>query len=280
MTNLARTSSIVLALLVLGACAAPGAPGPTAAAGSTSTPRAPLRAQDGGAPTANVSPQRPTLSSDTNVAADGTVELESGVAWDPHDVLDVPISLRFGVAPETEAFLNISPLSITRLPGKDAHGFSDPEIGVRSRLSHDPDGVSTAVQASVKLPVSDRDEGLSTGEADAYLAGIVTGRAGPVSLLGYYRLGALGERRGGVDVEHAAALNAGLGLTDRLGCYAELAGQFVPEQDLHSVFLIAGMNYVLDNGSILDWGVQTGLSEDAPHSRALVGWTVNLGRWK
>ena len=276
MNQTLRRLAILLALLALGACATPPAP----ATGSTHAPPAPRRTQDGGAPTANVSPQRPTLSSDTNVAADGTVELETGVAWDPHDVLDVPISLRFGVAPETEAFLNISPLSITRLPGKDAHGFSDPEIGVRRRLSHDPDGVSTAVQASVKLPVSDRDEGLSTGEADAYVAGIVSGSAGPVSLLGYYRLGALGERRGGVDVEHAAAFNAGLGLTDRLGCYAELAGQFVPEQDLHSVFLIAGMNYVLDNGSVLDWGVQTGLSEDAPHSRALVGWTVNLGRWK
>lgn len=294
MSTALRSVSIVLVLLGSAACATP----PAATANRTATgpgarlPAAALQAPaprtgpfqtspaTSTAPVADVSPQRPSLSSDTNVAAEGFAELESGVAWDPHDRLDVPLSLRVGVAPDTEAYLNVSPLSITRLPGRDAHGFSDPEFGVRWRTSHDPDGLSTAMLASVKLPVSDKDEGLSTGEADAYLGAIVSGNLGPVSLLGFYRLGALGERRGGLDVEHAGSLVAGLGLTERLGSYVELAAQLVPDQRVQDVYVISGMNYVLDGGSVLDWGVQTGLSEDAAHTRALLGWTVNLGRWK
>lgn len=276
-----RSVSIVIVLLGGGACTTPppatAGSGPMASGAAAPWQSAPAPAAT---PVADVSPQRPSLSSDTNVAADGFVELETGVAWDPHDRLDVPISLRFGVAPDIEAYVNVSPLSITRLPGRDAHGFSDPEFGVRWRTSHDPDGLSTAMLASVKLPVADKDEGLSSGEADAYLGAIVSGAVGPVSWLGFYRLGALGESRGGVDVEHAASLVAGLGLTERLGSYVELAGQFVPDQRVHDVYVISGMNYVLDDGSVLDWGVQTGLSDDAAHTRALLGWTLNLGRWR
>ena len=46
---------------------------------------------------ATPTPQRPTISSDTKLTAPGTIELESGVAFEASESFDTPKTLKLGL---------------------------------------------------------------------------------------------------------------------------------------------------------------------------------------
>lgn len=227
-----------------------------------------------------VTPQRPTLSSNTATTARGTYELEAGVALDPGDSLDTPVVLKYGLEEATEVFAGWSPLRLVDRPGDDGEGIGDLVLGLRHRLSEETeDRPATAVQAAIKLPTADEDQGLGTGEADFFLAGIASRTVGTVPLTGYYQLGLLGEQDGdGADLQHALALAAGFPLEGRFDAFAELAAVLEPENDFDAVFTTLGLTYLLQPGQVADVSVVLGLDRDAPDYVLQVGFTQNLGR--
>ena len=225
--------------------------------------------------------QRASFAADTTTVDDGHVDLELGLGWDPRDLVDWPLNLNVGVGPRTEAYLSTSLWTVVARPGPDARGPADVQLGVRHRFSDDDDGPLFALQPQVQLPTGDEDQGLGSGEVEAYLGAMVTLPAGDWIWTGFYQLGAVGEDGGGRwDSQHAASLTAGYRVHDTLGLYAELVGVRTHEQDLDELFVIAGAHHLLSDEWMVDWGVQAGLNDDAPPTQLILGFTRALGRWR
>ena len=225
-------------------------------------------------------PQRPTVSSDTSTTAEGTAELESGVAIDPGDSRDIPLTLKIGLNDRTELFTSWSPYQKVDLPGTDGRGPGDVFIGTRTRLFEEKESrPSGALQLQTKLPAADEDEGLGSGEVDFFGAGILTKNLGPVTTTGFYQLGFLGEvDDDGTDLEHTFAIAASTSIGDGFSVFGEAAGIFTPEADDEQVFATTGIAFSPGSSIVFDAAVVTGLSDDAPDFQILFGVTTNLGR--
>lgn len=222
-------------------------------------------------------PQRPTFSSDTNTAAEGTVELEAGLVVDPDDLFATPVNLRYGAGPATELFVGGSPLNYVSGAGEDEVGIGDLVLGVRQRLREEDRLPSFAVQVAMKLPTADEDQGLGTGELDASFAAIASKAVESLSVTGYYQVDVLGDPAGGTALAHGLALAGGHPVADRVGAFAEVAAIFVPEQDVDQLFTTFGATYAASPSLIFDLAFVVGF-EDAPDLQVLVGLTHNLGR--
>lgn len=227
----------------------------------------------------SVTPQRPTLSSDTATTVEGTVELEVGGRWERDTGSDVPTTLKYGAGPATEVFLDGSPL--VHDDEADETGFGDVALGVRHRVRDETGGApAVAVAGKVKFPTASRSDGLGTGELDASLAGIVQKTVGVFPLVGYYSFDVLGDPTGGADVGHSLALASGTPAWGRLAGFAEVAGVFVPEQKTDEVFTTLGATWSASHLLVLDAGVVLGLSDDAPDFQVVFGLTHNFGRFR
>lgn len=225
-----------------------------------------------------VTAQRPTLSSDTATSYEGTFEVEGGLAFDPSDSFDSPVSVKYGVGPATEVFLGLSPYQSVDQGGADGDGFGDLTLGTRHRFWEEADGPgSAAFQLVTKLPTGDEDEGLSTGEVDFFGAGIYTAALDVATLTGYYELGVLGEDPGsGSDLQHVLAVAAARNLHQHVGVFGELATVLLPEGE-DSVLATLGATYAVSSSLVFDAGVVLGLDEDAPDAVFQVGFTTNYG---
>lgn len=228
---------------------------------------------------ASVTPQRPTLSSDTSTTAPGTSEIEAGISLDDDGNFDSPVLLKYGVSPITEVFVGASPLRIADSPGRDDRGVGDAWFGLRSRLREETAYVpSVAAQIAVKLPVANEDHGLGSGETDVLFAAMAGHQIEDWYLVGFYQLGLLGEvGDGGMDIEHDLAVAGSRPLEPDLALFGEVAGQFVPELDIESVFTTWGVAYMLHPSIVVDVALALGISNDAPDAALLVGFTRNFG---
>ena len=223
-------------------------------------------------------PQRPSVSSDTGTTAEGTLELELGLALDPDDALSTPVGIKYGSGPRTEVFLGLSPFNRLELAAGDEEGFGDLVVGTRHRMAEGEGGrPSFAVQAAVKLPTADDEDGLGSGELDASFALIATRAFGAGSGTAYYSFDVLGDPAGGTDAAHVLALAGGRSIGGSWGAALELAGLFAPEDD-DSVYLVtANLTRALHPWLVFDVGVSAGLESDDPDPALLVGLTRNLG---
>ncbi|MEM7203511.1 MAG: hypothetical protein AAF628_24820 [Planctomycetota bacterium] len=228
--------------------------------------------------TAAVTPQRPTVSSDTNTTHRGTVELETGVVVDHDQSFDVPTTLKYGAGAATEIFGSWLPYRWLEAPGDDTSGVSDPALGLRHRFWDETDAApSAAMQLAVKIPLADEGAGLSTGEPDAFAAAIASKAFGPFGATAYYQFGVLGQSAGGVDIEHTGALAGSLALTDSIAAFTEAAAIAVPDQGIESYFSTSGLALAVSRSWVLDVGVLAGWNHDAPDLAFIVGWTANFG---
>jgi len=223
-------------------------------------------------------PQRPSFSSDTNTAARGSVEMETGAQVDPNDALSLPTSFRYGAGDATEVYVGLSPYEVVERPGDDGEGFGDTTVGVRHRFFTREDGTSGALQVQAKLPTGEESEGLSSGEVDGFGAAILThvfdGGAGTTL---FYQLGLLGDPDGsGTDTEHALAFAASAPLPHGFGVFAELLGIDGPDDDPAS--LQAGFTRSVLPSLVFDVSAIVGLNSDADDAVYLAGLTMNLGR--
>lgn len=225
-----------------------------------------------------VTPQRPTVSSDTQTAAVGTFELEAGVSLDPGDAEILTTTLKHGLDERTELFLGWIPYGRIDLPGDDGDGVGDAVFGMRRRV-WERDDTAAAFQMATKIPTGDEDEGLSTGEIDFLLAGIVShDLPGGPSLVGYYELGVIGEPRDAdTDLQHLFAVAASESLRSDLVVFGELS-------KLHAAFGedplqgLVGIAKQARPGLVYDAAVSVGLNEDAPDFVLLLGLSTNIGR--
>lgn len=228
---------------------------------------------------APVTPQRPTVSFDTSTTAEGTVELEAGVTLDPGDAVDTPSTVKVGTGPGTELFVGWSPWQQLSRAGDDAEGSGDVVLGARHRVwDGDDQTPSAALVLSGKLPTAGTAGGRGSGEVDLRIGAVLHQSFGPVSANAFYQYGALGSATGaGTVSEHTATLTAGLGLTDTVSTFVELAGIAVPSQGTESLFAISGVAWAASPACILDAGVVAGISDDAPDAQVFLGGTWNFG---
>ncbi len=226
---------------------------------------------------APVTPQRPTLSSDTNTTAEGTWEIETGVTEDPGDALFVPTTLKFGAGPRTEVFVAAAVYERVEVPGVDAEGFGDLFLGGRHRFYESGGGSSFAGQVVTKLPTGDEDEGLSTGELDFLVAAIGTQVLERLSLTEFYELGILGDPDGpGTDERHSFAFAAGHPLIGDTGGFAELAW-ILGRDDVDPAFTTVGITQSISPELVVDLAVVLPLNDDAGDTLFVLGLTTNLG---
>ena len=231
---------------------------------------------EGAAP---ATPQRPTVSSDTNTTGEGTFELEAGVEVDPGDAFASPTTFKYGADERTEVYLGLSPYNVVdRSPASDGKGFGDTVLGVRHRVWEGEGATSAAFQVNVKLPTASESEGLGSGEVDAGAAGILTqgiGERGAATL--FYELGSIGRPSGGDrDLAHTLALAGGLSLGERAGLFAELSSLSRPG-DTDPLAVILGATYAPNPSLVFDTGLRLGLNSDAPDAVLVIGLTTNLG---
>ena len=231
-------------------------------------------ASDGSAAT----PQRPTLSSDTNTTVEGTFEVELGGTWDPDSFIDTPTTLKFGAGPATEVFIGWSPFLYVENPGRNEYGVGDVAFGMRHRFqtetSYSP---ATVIQTSVKFPTANEKDGLGSGEVDASFAGIATKTFGEYGVTGFYSLNLLGDPSGGADLGQSLALSSSTPKINDLSFFGEVAGVWIPEQDTEQLFSIVGLTFNPRPSCVFDCGVLIGLNQDAPDLQFVVGLTQNLG---
>lgn len=226
----------------------------------------------------SVTPQRPTLSSDTGTTAPGSFELESGVAVDFGDSFSLPSVLKYGAGERSELFLGLSPLDVLSLPGEDADGVGDAMVGGRHRLWEGADQTSFALQWTTKLPTADEARGLGSGELDFGLAAILTQVLDDRTVgTAYYELGLLGDpAASGVDEQHALAIAASRSLSGHFGVFGELS-HVSGVDGVDPLVATVGVTRALAPNVGLDVGVALGLNDDAPDAIFLLGITLNFG---
>ncbi len=224
-----------------------------------------------------VTPQRPTYSSDTNTTAEGTTELEAGLAVSRDGDFSSPDTLKYGAGARTELFVGVSPFNVVERPGDDGVGFGDLQVGVRHRFWEGDDGLSFAGRVAGKLPTADESEGLGSGEPDVLVAAIAAQTLGSATaLVGYYEYGALGDPSGGGAIDqHAFALAGSHAFDQRWGLGAELASIHSKGSDV--TFTTWYGTYAVQPSLVLDAGIAAGLTDDAEDLLFQIGMTWNFG---
>jgi len=226
---------------------------------------------------ASPTPQRPTVSSDTNLTAAGTIELESGVSYEAGESFDTPSVLKLGLSDSTELFVGFSPQRSTEVPGPNPRGAGDVVIGSRMRIYEEGD-FSTALQLATRLPGGNGGDSGNRGESDFFIAGILGNQYDDLSVTGFYQLGLIGERGDdSIFAEHTVAFAAGAPASESVGLFGEVAGIFRPDLDSNAILATAGASWAWAPNLTLDGALMIGLTDDAPDYQLLLGLTWNLG---
>ncbi len=223
-----------------------------------------------------VTPQRPTLSSDTNTTAVGTIEMEVGASIDPGDSAALPLLLKYGLSEGKEIFAGATVLKQVEFMGNTEVGFGDMILGGRMRF-HEGEKFDAAGLFSVKLPTADENSGLGSGEMDFLGAGIMTAPLGETaSVTGYYQFGLLGDPAGGANTQHLFAISPSVAIAEDLSLFGELAIYKTQGAADHSLLML-GMAKTLAPDMIADAGLVFGVNDAAPDFSLFVGMTINLG---
>ncbi len=232
------------------------------------------RSLPGGEP---ATPQRPTFSSDTNTAADGTLELEAGGAIDREDTVSAPATLKYGAGERTEIYVGVPVYQRLEVAGARVDGTGDLFVGARHRFLETDGGTSGAFQLATKLPTANST--FSSGELDFSLAAIVSQTLeGGAGLTGYFQTDFIGDPGGaGTQSQSLAAIAASRPITDQLSGFVEFA-QLAIDEDVSPAVATVGVAHAVAPSLILDASVAVGLNDDAPPDALQIGLTMNFGR--
>ena len=237
-----------------------------------------------------ITPQRPSVSSNTQTTAYGTFEEELGARYDPTDEVAVETRTSVGLSEKSELFVlwdifrdldSGQILNDVDGDNEDETGTGDIIVGFKQRLLDETDTLpATAIQFSTSLPVGSDDGEISRGEIDWFGALIADRTFGRLSMTGFYELGVLGTPEiGDVDSRHTFAIDGNWAVDDKLNVGAEIATLIEAEIDREPVLLTTYGQYKLNPSMNVDAGVRVGLSEDSPDLIFLLGLTTNLGRF-
>lgn len=219
-------------------------------------------------------PQRPTFCFGPTTTAEGTWELEAGLAVDPGDYHELPTTWKYGLGSHTEVSITASPL----VDADHTSGHGDAGFGWRHRFL-DADGAAPAVAvlASVKLPTADDRRGLGSGEPDVYAGLTAGGAVGRFSWTAFAELGVLGTDGEQADLTRDLALLGAWSFDATHAAFAELSDRRVHETGTRVGQLRVGHAISVRPDLVLDGSVQLPTSDDAPDTTFAIGFTRNLG---
>ncbi len=234
-------------------------------------------------------PQRPRISRNTRTVLENSVELESGIHFDPNDFVDTPVAVKFGATGSIESFIEAAPIRHLDLPGESETGVGDLAFGLRHRFRDaDEGGPACAYELVGKIPTGDEPDGSGTGGrdlrlpgfnsggTDVRLAGIVEQPGTTVDLVGYGALNALGSPAGGTVYQLLLATHGALPISDADTLFAEAVGTFTEGQS--GEFLVQGGLYRrIAANMTADVAVGLGLDDQAPAFFLMLGLTTNFG---
>ena len=227
--------------------------------------------------------QRPFISQDTYTTPDQLIQLELGGALVTGHETEVPLSLRYGLGPETEFFTTTSPYKDVDRPNDepDGSGWGDTYIGFRHRF-RDKDMLSPGYgfQIQTKLPTGRPSKGLGTGDIDWFAAAMANQIYYGFDTTLFYQIGLIGEtgdRAGNTNHEHTIALQTRRDMDANVQAFAEAAFIWEPEIDREEPTLMAGVSILLDPLTSIDLGIRVGLDDDAESFQVLFGLSRALG---
>jgi len=225
-------------------------------------------------------PQLGVFSRSTATTAEGTLEFEGKVNFDPGDRLAVPLRFKYGLDEATEGYIDVSPLNYAQRDGTDdVVGFGDLRLGVRNRFFDEKESqTSGAVQTELKLPTGKDEGGISTGEFDFLAAAMVTkGFTEKGEATAYYEIGLLGDPTGsGIDLQHLIALKGHWWFSDETAFFGEFAN-FYGANDIDPVYLDVGLARQLSDETVIELIGVFGLNDDAADAAMVLSVTTNFG---
>lgn len=223
-------------------------------------------------------PQRPTVSSDTSTTAPDSLEVELGASWDPSERFEVPTTWKYGAGEKSELFLDV-PLyqRMDRSGVRDGDDLvGDVLLGLRRRFYEDEhERFAAAWQLGVKLPTGDERAGLSSGETDLALAGILDAAAPPAGFTAFCEL-SVQDPTDAADLLTTVALAAGVHTSEEQLLFLELADFWGELGDAHFL-LTGGVARWLRKDLVIDAAVVLGSGADTPELQLVAGLTANLG---
>ncbi|MFQ5603238.1 MAG: transporter [bacterium] len=227
-----------------------------------------------------VTPQRPSFSTNTGTTQTGWLELEAGVTVDEH-LLDSPLLFKLGAARNLEIFMGLSPL-VHISNGQSNTGFGDLIAGGRLRfVQGSENSPSFAGQFAIKLPTADENKSLGSGEWDYHVMLIVSQPLGKFNLDLNGLMTFAGMSGGGRDEQLTGIANFSRALSGNLSGYAELFINHTFEFDESTVMAGVGASLSLSPRLTLDAALNLNVTNAETDVQLLTGLTVGAAQlWK
>lgn len=230
-------------------------------------------------------PARPTVSNPAEFQRPGVLQLEYGFNTNRHapggaSEEDTPLALRFAVSRRLLLELDTdSPLSQSS-GGARATGAGDTQLGAQIVLRHeDARGPGVALAYYVKLPTASAAKGLGTGRFDHFALALISKKLGETvfDFNAIYLLAGRTTERGRASSAQAA-LAASRNVTRRFGLQGELSGLTRNDAQPGALFALGVVTYQLNRRLVIDCGLRSGLTPEAPRVGAVAGLTVGLAQ--
>ncbi len=228
-------------------------------------------------------PKRPTVTNSTATTQCGVVEADYGVTsllpgdGTHHEVLGG--SLRYGITPRVDFRWGVDNMHSYYGGGDHLLGQGDNWLSGRVRLTSEKQTwASTAFQYTIKLPTASVTDGFGTGFVDHSFT-FIASKDIQKWHFDFNAIELLAGRPGsGFDTNMTMALAAAHPIKGKWGAVYEAWGQ-TELNAANPAFAsnLLGLTYNLSQRTVLDGGVDLGLTPVAPRARLLVGATYSLG---
>ena len=208
--------------------------------------------------------EKSSLYLGTQTAAARTVEVQAAFDFDFEGSRRTAATLRYGLTERQEVFAELTPRVRVARRGPDAVGIGDLRLGATTRFFEADGGrLSAALSTSLKLPVGDDDEALSSGEVDGGLALVVAQRRARSILSAGYELGFLGQSgHAGLALEHGLSLSLAVPWGARHAAFGTLGASALPAQDEESGWIQLGLASSLSRRTLLDLSLTVEFGEE------------------
>ncbi|MCA9000602.1 MAG: hypothetical protein KDB61_01670 [Planctomycetes bacterium] len=220
---------------------------------------------------------RPRLAPTVQTVPVGSLQVEGGVALDPGERARAQSFARVGLSSATEGYAggDVYREDLDR----DVRGTGDLQLGLRHRFLGDGRAeLGLALQAEVKLPTSDSNDGFGSGETDFHLTGIAEQLWGSTRAALFAAGGFLGKASGsGTDFEGSLGGFLHRPIADRFS--GSLETVYFDHHGLNrsSGRMGAALYWHAGTHSAWDVGITTGFGDQPEGTQILVGYTRNVG---
>jgi len=228
-------------------------------------------------------PARPTVSNPAEFQKPGVLQLEAGYnanfrAPGTHVQQDMPLALRFAVSRRVLLEFDGDSPSSQSDEGVRTTGAGDSQLGIQVVLHHENEkrpGFSVAYY--IKLPTADSAKGLGTGRVDHNFIALVSKKIHGTTV-DFNAIYLVSGRT--TDNGHAssgqAAFAASHNVRKRAGIQGELSGYSRNDEQSGALFALAAFTYQIKPRLVIDTGLRSGLTHDAPRVGFFAGLTLGI----